>query len=339
MTGIEEVARRAGVSTSTASRAINGHERVSERTVELVRKAALELGYVRSSSAYTLATGRNRNIGVLLPYVDRWYFSSILAGVESTLIAAGYDLTLYNLNGGPDQREQIFTDFLLRKRVDAMLTIALKLTPSELRTLQAIDRPVFSIGGPTESIDTLRIDDFGAARLATQHLTSLGHTQIALIGADAANEGDFHHPSRRREGYLAAMSDAGIEVLPEWILPSDFTIPGGYAAAKRAMGDPRISCTAYMAVSDEMAIGAILAARDLGLRVPTDVSIVGIDGHDLAEFFGLTTVAQNPRGQGRAAAASLLDILNGAGSSDRVDTLWPIELTVRSSTARISTDA
>ena len=336
MTGIEEVARRAGVSTSTASRAINGHKRVSEKTVQLVRQAAMELGYVRSSSAYTLATGRNRNVGVLLPYVDRWYFGEVLAGVESTLIGAGYDLTLYNLNGGPDQRAQIFSDFLLRRRVDAMLTIGVKLTDSELATLKSLEKPVFSIGGPSASIDTLRIDDAGAANLATRHLISLGHCEIALIAADAVNEGDFHHPSLRKQGYLAAMEAANLPVQPNWILSSDFSIPGGYDAAKRAMGDPRNTCTAYVAISDEMAIGAMLAARDLGLNVPKDISIVGIDGHSLASFFGLSTVAQNPRGQGQAATEALLQILSGTRAPNPVDTIWPIELTIGSSTARPS---
>jgi LacI family repressor for deo operon, udp, cdd, tsx, nupC, and nupG len=338
VTGIEEVAHHAGVSTSTASRAINGQGRVSDKTMRLVQKAALELGYVRSSSAYTLATGRNRNIGVMLPYVDRWYFSAVLAGVESRLIAAGYDLTLYNLNGGPDQRDKIFRDFVLRKRIDALLTVALKLTPGELDTLERLGKPVFSIGGPVETNPSLGIDDFGAARLGTLHLVSLGHTEIGLIGADAANEGDFHHPNLRRQGYEAAMEESGLDgSRADRFLPSDFTIPGGYAAAKRALSDPRISLTGLVAVSDEMAIGAILAARDLGLDVPRDVSIVGIDGHDLSEFFGLTTVAQNPRGQGTTAANALLDLLDSPDASRYMDRLWPIDLVVRRSSARPST--
>jgi LacI family repressor for deo operon, udp, cdd, tsx, nupC, and nupG len=334
MTGIDEVARKAGVSISTASRAINGHVRVSDRTVRRVQEAALELGYVRSSSAYTLATGRNRNIGVVLPHVDRWYFGAVLSGVESRLIAAGYDLTLYNLNGGPDQREQIFADFLLRKRVDALLTIALKLTKDELLALEKLGKPVFSIGGPVETNPSLSIDDFGAARLATLHLASLGHSEIGFIGANTENEGDFHHPYNRRLGYQAAMQEAGLEVRPDRFMPADFTIPGGYAAAKKALSDPRILCTALVAVSDETAIGAILAARDLGMNVPADVSIVGIDGHDLSEFFGLTTVAQDPRGQGTTAAGLLLDLLDDTTSEKYMGTMWPIELIVRSSSAR-----
>ena len=334
MTGINDVARSAGVSVSTASRAINGHSRVSRSTIDRVRKVAAELGYVRSSSAYTLATGQNRNIGLVVPYIDRWYFTSILSSVEAELIAAGFDLTLYNLGGRPNQREQIFSEFILRRRVDALITVALKLTTEELETLRQLGKPVVAIGGPIEGTSTIGIDDSGAAELATQHLISLGHRSIAFIGSDPANEGDFHHPSIRREGYLTAMRTAGLPVDAGWFLPADFTLEGGYAAAKLVMSDPRITCSGIVAASDEMAFGAILAARDLGIRVPDDISIVGIDGHDLAAFFGLTTVSQDPRGQGARAARIVLDLVMRPGSAPDLESRWPIRLAVRSSTTR-----
>ena len=106
MAGIEDVAKLAGVSTATVSRALSGKDHVSDRARQKVEAAAAELGYVASHSAYTLATGRNRNIGVVMPYVDRWFFSVILESIESTLIEHGYDLTLYNLSGGLEQRHR-----------------------------------------------------------------------------------------------------------------------------------------------------------------------------------------------------------------------------------------
>jgi LacI family repressor for deo operon, udp, cdd, tsx, nupC, and nupG len=332
MTGIVEVARRAGVSVSTASRAINGHSRVSRGTTERVRKAALELGYVRSSSAYTLATGQNRNIGVILPYVDQWYFTSILASVEAHLIAAGFDLTLYNLNGGPNQRKQIFSEFLLRRRVDSVLTIALKLTPEELETLRRLGKPVVAIGGPIEGAPTIGIDDFGAAKLATQHLISLGHRSVVFIGSDPDHQGDFYHPAIRYDGYCAAMVQAGLEVGESSFVPADLTLPGGYAAAKHVLSDPRVDCSGIVAATDEMAFGALLAVRDLGLRVPEDISVVGIDGHDLAEFFGLTTVNQEARAQGTRAAQLVLDLVQGVTIDSNLALKWPIRLQIRSST-------
>lgn len=341
VTGIDEVARLAGVSVSTASRALNGNPRISRKTIGRVGEAARALGYVASSSAYTLATGRNRNIGVVLPYVERWYFSTLLAGIESRLIRAGYDLTLYNFNGSDEQRSAVFNDFLPRKRVDALITASIRLEPEELTRLHQLGKPVLAIGGPVDDANTLGIDNFGAAKLATEHLISLGHEQIGLIGGDAESETDFRHPEIRHLGYVAAMDGSGLRASDRWFFPADFTIAGGYAAAKTALSDPRLHLTALFAASDEMAIGAILAARDLGLRVPGDVSIVGIDGHDLADFFGLTTVAQYPQKQGAHAADLVLRMLAEESKDDAAPTatkprneLWPIDLIVRSSTAR-----
>ena len=332
-TGIEDVAKLAGVSVSTASRAMNGHSRISPATTIRVSDAARQLGYVPSSSAYTLATGRNRNIGLVLPYVERWYFNSLLAGVESRLITAGYDLTLYNFNGSPEHRSAIFNDFLLRKRVDALITASIKLEHDELTRIQQVDKPVLAIGDPFDGAYTLGIDNFGAAKLATSHLISLGHRRIGLIGGNPESETDFRHPETRHKGYLEAMGEHSLPAPDECFYPTDFTIAGGYGAAKNLLSDPRLALSALFAGSDEMAIGAMLAARDLGMRVPDDVSIVGIDGHDLAEFFGLTTVAQAPKQQGAHAAEIVLELLQD-GSRELTNEQWPIELVVRSSTTR-----
>jgi DNA-binding LacI/PurR family transcriptional regulator len=132
MIGIFEVAQRAGVSTATVSRALNGKSHVSARARERVLKAAQELGYVASSSAYTLATGKSRNIGVVLPFIDRWFFSAVLEGIINALVSRGYDVTLYSLSGGASHRERVFEDLVLRKRVDGVLTVALKLSDREL---------------------------------------------------------------------------------------------------------------------------------------------------------------------------------------------------------------
>jgi LacI family repressor for deo operon, udp, cdd, tsx, nupC, and nupG len=330
---IEDVARLAGVSVSTASRAMKGHSRISAATIQRVGEAANSLGYVPSSSAYTLATGHNRNIGLVLPYVERWYFNSLLAGVESRLITAGYDLTLYNFNGSAEQRSAIFNDFLLRRRVDALITASIKLEADELTRLRQVDKPVLAIGDPFDGAYTLGIDNFGAAKLATGHLISLGHRRIGIIGGDPESETDFRHPETRHRGYLAAMSEHELPTPDEWFYPTDFTIAGGYAAAKNALSDPRLDLTALFAASDEIAIGAILAARDLGIRVPDDVSIVGIDGHDLAEFFELTTVAQAPKQQGAHAAEIVLNMLQN-GVREMSNEQWRIDLIVRSSTTR-----
>ena len=334
MPGIVEVAALAGVSTATVSRALSGNGHVSAATREIVARAATSLGYVVSSSASGLATGRTRNIGVVVPHLDRWFFSTVLEGAESALLSHGYDLTLYNLGGGADERRSVFEHFLLRKRVDAVIAISLELTAGELTRLLDLKKPIVGVGGPLPGVPTLSIGDIEVAQLATEHLLSLGHRKIAHIGGDPETETDFHVHTNRRAGYEGAIEAVGLGADPDLIGSGDFTIPGGYRAAKQLLGNPRKRPTAIFAASDEMAIGAILAARDLGLHVPEDVSIIGIDDYSLSAFFGLTTVAQFPKAQGRIAVEMLMQQLHPAQEPARsLNTPLHFELVVRSSTA------
>jgi DNA-binding LacI/PurR family transcriptional regulator len=339
MAGIQSVADRVGVSTATVSRALSGNGHVSAATRARVIAAAEELGYVVSSNASSLATGRTKNIGVVIPFLNRWFFSTVLEGAENALLSHGYDLTLYNLAGGGEQRRSVFEHFLLRKRVDAVIAISLELTAKELTGLLNINKPIVGVGGPLRGVRTLSIDDVEVARLATEHLLSLGHRKIAYIGGDNETEADFHLHTKRRVGYEAALEATGISADPELFRPADFTIQGGHAAAKQLFGNPRTRPTAVFAASDEMAIGAILAARDMGLNVPGDVSVIGIDGHDLSDFFGLTTIDQFPGQQGRLAVEILMDQLHPKRrSTGSLNTALPHELIVRSSTARPNPD-
>jgi LacI family repressor for deo operon, udp, cdd, tsx, nupC, and nupG len=333
--GINEVAELAGVSTATVSRAMSGNGHVSPATRERVRAAAAELGYVVSSNASSLASGRTKNVGVVIPFLNRWYYASVIEGAERALLANGYDLTLYNLSGGGEERRSVFEHFLLRKRVDAVIAISLELTASEVSRLLELDKPIVGIGGPLPGVRTLSIDDEQVARLATEHLLSLGHRSIAHIGGNKALELDFHLPTHRRVGYESALEAFGIQVDPELFQAADFTIQGGYQAAKQLLGSPRRRPTAIFAASDEMAIGTILAARDMGIRVPEDISVIGIDDHELAEFFGLSTVAQYPGEQGRKAVEIIMDQLHpGRREKGSLNTPLNFDLIVRSSTAR-----
>jgi DNA-binding LacI/PurR family transcriptional regulator len=335
MVGIDEVARHAGVSTATVSRALSGNGHVSPATKLKVEASALELGYVVSSTASSLASGRMKNIGVVVPFLNRWFFSNVVEGAQQTLLRHGYDLTLYNLTGGGQERRSVFEHFLLRQRVDAVIAISLELTPGEVARLHALDKPLVGVGGPIKGVRTLTIDDVAVAQLATNHLLSLGHTRIAHIGGDEEVDRNFHLSTHRNYGYESALSSAGVAIDPRLVQSSDFTLSGGYRAAKELLDRPADERpTAIFAASDEMAIGSILAARDLGLVVPRDVSIIGIDDHELADFFGLSTIAQFPQVQGRRAVEILLDELHpGVHDHDGLNTPMPFELIARSSTA------
>lgn len=333
MPGIKDVAERAGLSIATVSRALSGKGNVSARSRERARTAAAELGFVLSYHASSLASGRNHNVGVVVPSVHRWYFSAVVEGVSATLLDAGYDLTLYNVSEGPDRRHSVLNDFLLRKRVDAVIAVSLELTEAEIQQLLAIHRPIVGIGGPLPGASTIRINDAGIAEAATNHLIRLGHAKIAHMTGDAFFEQDFRLPGMRQGGYHKAMAAAGLQVRPEWQVTADFTVQGAYASARQLLGGPDERPTAVFAASDEMAIGTILAARDFGLRIPYDLSVIGIDGHELGEVFGLTTIDQDARGQGALAVRLLLAGLADDADGGSSDTEFPTNLVVRSSTS------
>lgn len=333
MSGIKDVAERSGLSIATVSRALSGKGNVSARSRERAQRAAADLGFVLSYHASSLASGRNHNVGVVVPAVRPWFYSAVVDGASAALQDAGYDLTLYCVDEGHDRRHSVLNDFLLRKRVDAVIAVSLELTQAEIQQLLAIHRPIVGIGGPLAGASTIRIDDAGIAGAATRHLINLGHTKIAHMTGDPAYQRDFRLPATRQAGFEAAMRDAGLPVRPEWVVSADFTIQGAYASARQLLGASPERPTAVFAASDEMAIGTILAAREFGLRVPYDLSVVGIDGHELGEVFGLTTIDQDPRGQGELAVKRLLAGLEGDVAEAPADTEYPTRFVVRSSTA------
>jgi len=330
MAGIAEVAAHAGVSKATASRALSGSGYVSEATKSRVRAAAAELGYVPSAGAVGLATGRTQNVGVVMPYVNRWFFAEVLEGIQQELLEQGLDLTLYDAKPGTDGRTRIFDDFLARKRFDGLIAVGLEPVDHELERLTRIDRPIVSVVGSSDLTSVVAVDDDYAARRATEHLIALGHRDIAFVGG-APQSHWAHVDQDRLKGYQNAMTEAG---LAQYIrhAHSEVALPGGYAAAVDLLGDARRRPTAIVGVCDEVAIGALIAARRLGIQVPSALSVVGIDDHEFAEMFSLTTLRQTPREQGRAAVSVLLaEIADPARG--RTTLRIPARLVVRSSTA------
>ena len=334
MSGIEDVASLAGVSKATVSRALSGRGYVSADTRLRVEAAASSLGYVVSSSASSLVTGRTNNVGVIIPMISQWFFANILEGVERALLDRGYDLMLYNVTKTVEERSRVFEYFLVRKRVDAVIAVTLEITPAETQRLLALGKPIAGIGGPLEGIPTLRIDDVEAARLATEHLLLLGHRDIMHVGGDIDEQMDFHVHSKRLMGYMEALTKAGIRYDESSYAATPFDIPGGYRVGKQILGDPRRRPTAIFAASDEVAIGVILAARELGISVPDDLSVIGIDNHPLAELFGLTSIEQRPDLQGEQAVDWVIRQLDQPGWAPPVNhTVLPVRLVMRSSTA------
>ncbi len=332
MSAIADVARLAGVSKSTASRALSGHGYVSRETRSRVERAASEIGYVPSSIASSLATGLTRNVGVVIPFVNRWFFAEVLEGIESALITAEYDLTLYRLHDDAERRQRIFDYFLARKRVDAVIAVGISLSAHEVRSLNSLGKPIVGIGGDVPAISTLSIDDASASRFLTEHLVSLGHTRIMHLGGDQHEQMDFAVHARRLAGVRDALAATGLSHSHDFRAVA-YSIPGGYAGGLAVLSDPSHRPTAIVAGCDEIAIGVILAAHELGIDVPSQLSVVGIDGHVLADMFGLTTLEQHPTTQGERAVRLIMDRLSPEGSQlDNERITMPVDFIVRRST-------
>jgi DNA-binding LacI/PurR family transcriptional regulator len=326
-TGMEDVAARAGVSTATVSRALRGLPHVSEETRRRVLAAAEELDYVISPTASRLATGRTGSVGVVVPYVGRWFFGQVVAGAALELRAAGLDLLLMAIPDEPSRR-RFFEEMPLRRRVDAVLTVALPLRVDEVESLRALEVPVTFVGSTAEGVSSVGIDEVAGARVAVQHLVNLGHERIAMIGGGEESLA-FTVPAERRAGYRAALRAGGLGVDARLDVPGDYTPSGGQRAMADllAMRDP---ATAVFVQSDEMALGAIRAVRRAGLRVPGDVSIVGFDDHELAEYTDLTTVAQPVYEMGVRAGRQIRAALDGGAPTAEI---LPTHLVIRGTTA------
>jgi DNA-binding LacI/PurR family transcriptional regulator len=334
MSAIADVARLAGVAKATASRALSGRGYVSDETRSKVIAAAAQIGYVVSPNAASLVTGRTQSIGVIIPFISRWFFAEVLESLEQALLARGYDMTLYNLPTHSAERERVFDFFLARKRFDGVISVGVELSDTEVTQLHRMGRPLVGIGGEIPGAHTIAIDDVATARLATEHLLSLGHTDIRHVGGDQAHQMDFAVHTKRLTGFTDAMRAAG--------LPTDngfsacaFTIPGGYEAGLALFGDPHHRPTAVFAASDEIAIGLITAARELGIHIPTDLSVIGIDGHPYADMFQLTTIEQHPRNQATLAVDALLAELENTPTTRQTEliTRAPTNLVKRTSTS------
>lgn len=319
MVSIAEIAERTGLSKATVSRALRDLPSVADGTKTAVRRAADDLGYIPSAAASGLATGRNLSIGAIIPGFGRWFYDRVLEGADAELRRQGYDLIVYNLGGVATDRQRAFHRSILRRRVDALIVLALNFSDEERDQLVVTEYPTIAVGGPTREVRHIGIDDYQAAYLATAHLLERGHRRIAHIGGEDRRGLNPAVAVGRLGGFRHALQEAGLQPIPEWVFDGRYTSGGGFDAVMRLFAGEGQRPTAIFSASDEMAFGALLALARLGLRVPEDVSVIGIDGHDDGEHYGLTTVAQFPEEQGTAAVRVLIGELDGAARSDGFD--------------------
>lgn len=320
----------AGVSVATVSRALRGLDRVSPQTRERVLRVAEELHYVASPTATSLASGRTRVVAVVAPFLTRWFFATLVSAIEKTLRQHGHHVILFDLEDDSFDRRLHLTQGMLWKRVDGIISLNVPMTEEEVDLVERLELPLVTIGSPVPGRACVRIDDKEAMRTAVRHLLDLGHTRIGYIGAVPRNVAHVQTPMDRLDAFRAMVAEDGLRTREEWVLGSDWTADAAARDSADLLSRPDRP-TAVVAASDEMAIGVRESARHLGLEVPRDLSIIGIDDFMLSEVLGLTTVRQDVAGQGRAAAELLLAALL-EGHERREELVMPTELVVREST-------
>ncbi len=335
MAGIKEVADVAGVSTATVSRALRGLGHVNEQTRQKVLAAASKVGYPLTPSNGNPLPRRTNSIGVVAPYIARWYFSQVISGAEQALREAGLDLLLYNFSQMKG-RERLFQHQLLKGRVDALIVISLPPTEEEFDSMLSLGIPIALVGMHHEKCASIAIDDVAGAKTATQHLVNQGHKKIGLMSGRPDDPFNFSVPQDRRKGFMKALAQSGLEWLPSREVHGDFTMNTAARAMDDLLARPNRP-TAIFCESDEMAMGAMQALRRHGLKCPDDMSIVGFDGHEMAEFSELTTIEQPVALMGEMAALSIMERLKKP-NIDPPSIVLPTTLVVRNSTRRLTSD-
>ena len=332
MTTIGDVAKAAGVSVATVSRALRGVDRVSPRTRERVLAAATELHYVASPAATSLVSGRTRGIGVITPYFNRWFFATVVTGIEKALRDEGHHVLLCDLESHTFDARLPITQNMLWKRVDGVIILNVPPDPQERDLLDRLGLPVVTVGNRQPGWPSVRIDDRAAMAMAVEYVVGLGHRDIAYAGTVPASVSHLQTPFDRREAFDEVLASHGITNRPEWTLRCDWTADGAAEHAERLFASARRP-TCVVAASDEMAFGVISAARRRGLDVPGDVSVIGIDDHVHSRIHDLTTVRQDVEAQGRHAGSLMLAALHDHDVRSTHDEVLGVELVVRGSTA------
>jgi len=325
---IRDVARAAGVSIATASRALNKSHLVAEDTRTVVRAAADRLHYSPHLAARSLITSRTHTIGVLLPDLYGEFFSEVIRGIDQCVQQIGYHCLLSSArHGGPPLEAALRS---MRGRVDGLVLMSPEFTGDLSRRTLPAGFPVILLNSAPAELPhgSLIVANFEGARAMVRHLAALGHRRIAIIkGA----EGNFDAAERLR-GYRAALGEAGLEPAPELEIPGDFSEAAGDAGA-RALLQLADRPTAIFATNDGMAIGALFALRDAGLRVPEDIAIGGFDDIPMARYLepALTSVHVDISALGARAAARVLSALEGTADPDLSRETMPTTLVVRRS--------
>ncbi len=330
MATIKDVAKHAGVSTTTVSHVINKTRFVAEETRLAVLAAIGQLHYSPSAVARSLKINRTKSIGLLASSSEAPYFAEIIESIEHQCFSRGYTLVLCNSHNDLI-KQSAYLAMLAQKRVDGLLVMCAEYPDPLLNMLEEyrhIPMVVMDWGEARRDFtDTIIDNAFAGGYMATRYLLSRGHRDIGAIpGQLARNTGGGRH-----RGYLHALEEAGIAIPHQWIVQGDFEPESGYLAMKQILSGTQRP-TAVFCGGDIMAMGAMCAIDEMGMKVPDDISIIGYDNVRNSCFFtpALTTIHQPKEELGEAALTMLIDRIISKRENARIIEVHPALIERRS---------
>jgi LacI family transcriptional regulator len=329
---LKDIAREIGVHPSTVSRALDPATRatLTADVIERVRLAADRLGYRPNRVAASLRTSRSMTVGVMIPDITNMIFPPILRGIESVLEPEGYAALVVSTDNIPE-REARLVEVLRERGVDGIIHAAAQRADPLILKVVAEGTPVVTVNRRVDgaAVPAIVNDEDGGIRMLVEHLAAKGHSRIAHI----AGPGSFSTGQARLEALRRALSERSlIEVAT--VEASRFVEAEGKRCA-RSLIDAGLSFTAIVCANDRLALGAIEALNDAGLRCPQDVSVTGFNDMPMIDRIppALTTIRIQPFETGQAAARALLAIMHGDATAASCETVMPVELVVRDSVA------
>ncbi len=311
---ISDVARAAGVSTATVSRALTYPDRVQVDTRERVLSAVSRLGYTPNEAARALRAGASRMILVVMTQRNSPpFFADVLDGFDAEFSAHGYTMIMGSLDGAEDKARRL-ADLVFARHIDGVIVLTGHVPTVDNRSILDAGLPVVGVCAEINrgGFSAVVVDDEVCAMAQTQHLIDLGHRELVYV---AGPEGNYNEV-RRHRGFVKAAARAGLDAEKMPRLPGDYMLSSGVAAARKYLGLSKRP-TGIVCASDEMAIGFLKTVTQAGLRCPKDVSIVGFDGIDFASFCEptLTTIRQPRFDLGATGARTLLAALQDKSRS------------------------
>lgn len=315
---IDDVAKAAGVSTFTVSRALRGMEHVAASTRDKVLKAAEELNYTASRSASSLASGRTNRVALLArERIGGWFMGELMDGLYDELRPAGYDLTVYRA-GSTSEREAFFTGLPTNRNADALIVTGFSATEEESTALTRMGMPIVAVNSPNIEFTqaSLAIDDETSEASIVRYLAAIGHRRFCYIGRLDPLTGSQWGYDMRELGYRAAIAELGLTDCGMHHLDIDDMPRSAVQTVAQILAQPQRP-TAVCVWSDGYALPVLRELERTGLRVPQDISVFGFDGSDVAQSVGLSTMAQPARETGRMTARITLDLIDGKALDQR----------------------